>query len=605
MGSASGKGGNLLLPLLVNRSVDYQRYRVDDVGSNDVNGSKRLSARRALVTCSFVAVGAAIAAWMTDASVPLAASLTRVQAAAVALGQRRQPVLPAGVGVRRVSPPQEEENASASAPHLVAGFGSVVSPEASSSRVPKSISSGTLPQEKELPPALIEEGMRLEESASELSADKFLGALAEETLIRHQPDPKSRVLGHARAGTLLRRAGAPISRQGCNGGWYRVEPQGYVCAGRAATTDLEHPLLGAVSVGPDRSRPLPYVYGRSRSPTPVLYVRLPNKEEQASVEPDLRAHLARNFDRLWADQPKGPEPGYLASGRVVPQPFGSAVRSSELKKGRALPDSAFAFLEFFETGGRAFGLTTSHSILPLDRVTPITASQFAGVRVFEGFPLPVVFVRSRAEYVYESDAAGVIRPLRPAGYREAFAVEPGTVRLGGVTFLRTRQGQLLRDSTRLTRIEPRTESPKWARNGRKWLDVSILGQTLVAYEGEAPVYATLVSTGRDGLADPLTTHATVRGTYLIHTKHVTKTMSGDEADDPFDLRDIPYVQYFHEGYALHAAFWHDAFGEPRSHGCINLSPTDARHLFHLTDPPVPLAWHTALSSAGTLVHIRP
>jgi hypothetical protein len=69
---------------------------------------------------------------------------------------------------------------------------------------------------------------------------------------------------------------------------------------------------------------------------------------------------------------------------------------------------------------------------------------------------------------------------------------------------------------------------------------------------------------------------------------------------------VPYVQYFSEGYALHAAYWHDSFGAPRSHGCINLSPSDARYLFHYSDPPVPRGFHGAFSlREGTLLEITP
>ena len=59
----------------------------------------------------------------------------------------------------------------------------------------------------------------------------------------------------------------------------------------------------------------------------------------------------------------------------------------------------------------------------------------------------------------------------------------------------------------------------------------------------------------------------------------------------FQLRDVPYIQYFESGYALHAAYWHDVFGTPRSHGCVNLSPIDAHRIFMWTDPAVPEGWH--------------
>ena len=72
------------------------------------------------------------------------------------------------------------------------------------------------------------------------------------------------------------------------------------------------------------------------------------------------------------------------------------------------------------------------------------------------------------------------------------------------------------------------------------------------------------------------------------------------------FRDVPFVQYFTEGYAFHAAYWHDEFGTPRSHGCVNLSPIDAAWLFNWTLPEVPAAWHAALSlKKGTLVFIHP
>jgi lipoprotein-anchoring transpeptidase ErfK/SrfK len=149
--------------------------------------------------------------------------------------------------------------------------------------------------------------------------------------------------------------------------------------------------------------------------------------------------------------------------------------------------------------------------------------------------------------------------------------------------------------------------PTWAASGRKWIDVSILRQSLVAYEGTRPVYATLVSTGADGLGDPKTTRSTIQGVFLIHTKHVTVTMDGDPDDeDRFDFRDVPFVQYFTDGFALHAAYWHDDFGTPRSHGCVNLAPRDASWLFEWTTPEVPLAWHGALSlRKGTLVYVHP
>ena len=79
-------------------------------------------------------------------------------------------------------------------------------------------------------------------------------------------------------------------------------------------------------------------------------------------------------------------------------------------------------------------------------------------------------------------------------------------------------------------------------------------------------------------------------------------MDSDVVGEEFELRDIPYVQYFLEGYALHTAYWHDSFGLPRSHGCVNLAPEDAKRLFLWTDPPIPPGWHGVMKAlTGTVV----
>ena len=153
-----------------------------------------------------------------------------------------------------------------------------------------------------------------------------------------------------------------------------------------------------------------------------------------------------------------------------------------------------------------------------------------------------------------------------------------------------------------SRMDPPKKLPGWATAGEKWIDININKQTLVAYEGTKAVFATLVSTGEAGLGDPKTSKSTTRGIFRIHTKHISATMDSNVVGEEFELRDIPYVQYFQDGYALHAAYWHDGFGQPRSHGCINLSPEDARRLFQWTDPPVPAGWHGVMKAlTGTVV----
>ena len=130
----------------------------------------------------------------------------------------------------------------------------------------------------------------------------------------------------------------------------------------------------------------------------------------------------------------------------------------------------------------------------------------------------------------------------------------------------------------------------------KWIDVDLTRQQLVAFEGRRPVFATLISSGRKNVDDPEHNYATPPGVYRIREKHVTATMDADTAaDGPYSIEDVPWVMYFQGSYALHGAFWHDSFGNQRSHGCVNMSPEDARTVFAWSDPPMPNGWHGVFS----------
>jgi hypothetical protein len=120
--------------------------------------------------------------------------------------------------------------------------------------------------------------------------------------------------------------------------------------------------------------------------------------------------------------------------------------------------------------------------------------------------------------------------------------------------------------------------------GAKWIEVDLFEQTLAAYQGERMVYATLISSGRTGTATP-------PGLYQPWAKVQEGKMSSPDVDDGhpayYFIEDVPWTIYFHEGYSIHAAFWHDAFGFTRSHGCVNLAPRDALWIFNWADPPTP------------------
>ena len=191
-----------------------------------------------------------------------------------------------------------------------------------------------------------------------------------------------------------------------------------------------------------------------------------------------------------------------------------------------------------------------------------------------------------------------------------------TFEANGKTFLETREAGVWVEADDATVVRRAKEPPqKELREGkgrRTWLDVSVPGGWLVAYEGHEPVFVTLISPGRGGLpfpgVDPLKTASTPVGLFRVDGKFRTATMVSS-SDKNLVHADVNWVMNFHGPHALHGAYWHDVWGEPRSGGCINLAPKDAKWVFEWTDPPIPEGWHgiRSVEALGmpTLVHVHP
>jgi lipoprotein-anchoring transpeptidase ErfK/SrfK len=123
----------------------------------------------------------------------------------------------------------------------------------------------------------------------------------------------------------------------------------------------------------------------------------------------------------------------------------------------------------------------------------------------------------------------------------------------------------------------------------RWVAVSVSEGTLVAYQGDRPVRALAMSAGAGGANGER--FGTPLGGFRVAWKMVTSDMSGNDDGIPWRVAHVPWVAYYQEGYAIHGAWWHDGFGEPRSHGCLNLTPSDARELFGWMDPQLPAGWY--------------
>jgi lipoprotein-anchoring transpeptidase ErfK/SrfK len=526
----------------------------------------------------------------------------------------------------------------------------------------------------------------------------LLGVTAFVATVYKEPRDTSKKLGYLRVGAKVPRSASPAGTSGCPGGWYGIEPRGYVCVGEEATLDLDTPILKA-SRPPNLKTALPYHYAFVRAVLP-MYLRVPTAQEQYKSEFKLKEHLdwykenegevtkvlmgandvpiddrgvpipdkklgelgmGKNSSELGFGQLLGgdtdsdPIPFWLEGGkRLIPNISDYRTKGFEVFADRARRHTGLALIGSFTTNAdalaRRFAITADLRLVPATKIKPDTGSPWHGVELNDTLTLPLAFVRSQAARAYRI-TKGKVDAADTLEYRSVFGLNGKMKTVEGARYYRTLDKHWLSAQDVGLAIAPATW-PEDAEKGRKWIEISITNQTLVLWEGKKPVYATLVSTGQAGLDDPKHSTATVRGSFRIRNKHISAMMDSNEsssvgghanstassssrgsapADDDekgsrgktkpakakaapgekvvprkgdgeygvtkrrgegtFQLRDVPYIQYFESGYALHAAYWHDVFGTPRSHGCVNLAPVDAHRIFFWTDPPVPEGWH--------------
>ncbi len=320
---------------------------------------------------------------------------------------------------------------------------------------------------------------------------------------------------------------------------------------------------------------------------------------------------------------------------------------------------------------RRFGITVDLRLIPTTKVKPDTGSPFHGIEIPPKMHFPFAFVTKKDTTLYKLIAGRDEARAAEAAPHRGIVPLSGKARIKeGKRFYQTlgNKTRWLLDSD-IGIVHKPQEWPEPAEKNEKWIDISLGQQVLTLYDGKTPRYTTLVSTGRDRFGDPKTDLATPMGDFRLQSKHIAAAMDSEEnstvsggqksrkvgmdaegqaqvarlkklraegkpLDDmdrrrwaniekgrhpeygvtrrrgstAFELRDVPWIQYFSAGFALHGAYWHDVFGIPRSHGCVNLAPIDARIVFGWTDPPVPDGWHGINISdemgQGTWIHIR-
>lgn len=389
-----------------------------------------------------------------------------------------------------------------------------------------------------------------------------LGAVSDVAFVFAAPRNSARKLGYLHAGALVPRSLDKLENEDCPDGWYAVRPRGFVCSGKGATTRLEHPTLAAMALQPRLDDALPYAYARA---------------------PAALALLERSTDNSVSSA------GRLAKGSHLAV-VGSWTAPDESHEPQRL------------------GLLTTGRFVRAAELAAASPSPFVGVQLTETVSLPVAFVVKRGVRAWKVEG-GTPAPQEEFAYHATLRLTGRFRTVAGERFYALADGRWVRHKD-ATVVLARHEMPDFAREGTRWVDVSVLANTAVLYEGEKAVYATLVSVGRDRLGEPESTASTPRGTFDVVAKHVTRRDKNPLQDaSGAALYDVPWALELSNGRVLHAALHHDRFGIEHTDGDIHLSPQDAAVVFRWATPELPEGWHSARSwdepeTPKTLVHVR-
>jgi hypothetical protein len=433
-------------------------------------------------------------------------------------------------------------------------------------------------------------------------------------------------LGYLRKGQVVEAKASIIKKANCPEGWFELTTGGFVC-GKTATMDLSAKALADAPHAPFTDQPLPYDYGLNLTNGAPAYRRYPTRVERKQYEANLAVGKAGGMDAKaepsgGGEEGAGGTPWYLKDHAGSPRPQVSLdeLHDSEGPVKERMVRGFYVALDapVHKYSGK-FWRTTHGLWVPADFLLVHKAStEFEGTALSDSLaasPRPDASAAS-VDGSAEDAAAAPAEPKKlPLAWALALHTRqyrptpdgkmkrgPHVDRFTAVTltgnhkavedrnYYETTDGWWLRDiDGTMTKPGP---PPKELVPGEKWIDVNITTQTLVAYEGDKPVFATLISSGRHDDKDPTKDHKTKQGSFRIREKHVAATMDADSSTDgPYSIQDVPWIMYFEGSYALHGAFWHLSFGHERSHGCVNLMPKDAHTLFGWTGPKLPEGWH--------------
>lgn len=429
--------------------------------------------------------------------------------------------------------------------------------------------------------------------------------------VRARPDSSSPVVGYVRRGSRFR-AKAGVRGPGCPRSWHEVVGGGFVCRGEGFLVGEGPQSFEPSPVPPALEDALPYAYAYVARQDAPQYWRVPSVSEEAAATSLIAAMRARAAQAAAAVAEEGApsaEPDLEAPPGGAPTTDAIAVSDAGVADaGTPLPPflrmrmlrGFYVSVDREEVdGGRRFFRTVRGSYVPADVLAEAQPPLMRGVVLGGEWRPPLAFVFRRGVRTLVRDpVSGALSQSDPIDFHAPLLLEDEVIERRGSRYRIARDGRVIRENA--LRVVPVIPRPAQIRATDRWIHVDRGEQTLVAYEGDVPVFATLVSTGRARYETPL-------GTFRIQSKHVSATM--DDPDSPteaYSIEDVPWTMYFEGSYAIHGAFWHDHFGHVRSHGCVNLAPADARWIFQWTMPALPPGWHGVIAGPGrpgTWIHV--
>jgi hypothetical protein len=400
-----------------------------------------------------------------------------------------------------------------------------------------------------------------------------------------EPSARGEVVGYLRRGAVFRAAQGQRG-SGCDERWHELSVGGFVCAGRGFLIGEGPQTFEPSPIAPMLYAPLPYRYAKNTAKAAMQYWRIPTPEEAGAAD-----QLLASMPMLPLQNPMLTETAAETAGTLLPEPSRMPMEAG-----------FYVSVDRDELDGeRAFVRTVRGAYVDATVLTDVTTGDVPGVELSGTNALPLGIVYRGSAKTFERDAlTGALRPTEPLRKYASVALSEGRLQNTRQSLRIARSGAFVSEpQLRIVEAAPR---PLLVPKNARFIRVSLAQQTLVAYDGPDPVFATLVSTGKEGFETPL-------GLFRIQQKHVSATMDGMVgSDEAYSIEDVPWTMYFSGSYALHAAFWHDHLGNVRSHGCVNLAPADARWLFRWATPVLPNDYHGVVAqrdNPGTWVAIEP